>query len=191
MTTVGGSLDASGANTKTAFPKLTTVGGHLYASGPDTKTAFPKLTTVGGSLYASGDTGHIKSHDSNAAPICKKALSDSLGASGLIKADSILAKVVNRKGGVFRIIITGTNKVSYLVRDGESWSHGRTLAEARESLIYKITSRDTSEFKSWTLKTVVDNVQFLDPVGDRQPTTQQDENHEPRRPAAVEEEIPF
>jgi single-strand DNA-binding protein len=41
------------------------------------------------------------------------------------------------------------------------------------------------------LLVVVDNVQFLDPVGDRQPTTQQDENHEPRRPAAVEEEIPF
>jgi hypothetical protein len=54
LTTVGGSLYASGADTKTAFPKLTTVGGYLDASGADTKTAFPKLTTVGGSLDARG-----------------------------------------------------------------------------------------------------------------------------------------
>jgi len=54
LTTVGGYLDASGADTKTAFPKLTTVGGYLYASGADTKTAFPKLTTVGGYLDARG-----------------------------------------------------------------------------------------------------------------------------------------
>jgi hypothetical protein len=54
LTSVGGSLDARGADTKTAFPKLTSVGGSLDASGADTKTAFPKLTSVGGSLYASG-----------------------------------------------------------------------------------------------------------------------------------------
>jgi len=54
LTTVGGSLDASGADTKTAFPKLTTVGGSLDASRADTKTAFPKLTTVGSYLYARG-----------------------------------------------------------------------------------------------------------------------------------------
>ena len=54
LTTIGGHLYASGADTKTAFPKLTTITGHLYASGADTKTAFPKLTTIGGHLYASG-----------------------------------------------------------------------------------------------------------------------------------------
>ena len=51
---ITGSLDASGADTKTAFPNLTTVGGYLDARGADTRTAFPKLTTVGGSLYAKG-----------------------------------------------------------------------------------------------------------------------------------------
>ena len=54
LATVGGSLDASGADTKTAFPKLATVGGYLDARGADTKTAFPKLATVGGYLDASG-----------------------------------------------------------------------------------------------------------------------------------------
>ena len=35
--------------------------------------------------------------------------------------------------------------------DGEAYSHGETLAKAREGLLYKIGSRDTSEFKAWTL----------------------------------------
>ena len=54
LTTVGGSIHAYGADTKTAFPKLTTVGGYVDARGADTKTAFPKLTTVGGYVDASG-----------------------------------------------------------------------------------------------------------------------------------------
>ena len=51
---ITGTLDASGADTRTAFPKLATIGGGLYASGADTRTAFPKLTTVGGYLDARG-----------------------------------------------------------------------------------------------------------------------------------------
>ncbi len=45
---ITGYIDARGADTKTAFPKLTAVGGYIDASGADTKTAFPKLTAVGG-----------------------------------------------------------------------------------------------------------------------------------------------
>lgn len=40
---ITGSLDVSGADT--TFPKLTTIGGHLNASGADTKASFPKLKT--------------------------------------------------------------------------------------------------------------------------------------------------
>ena len=49
------------------------------------------------------------------------------------------------------MIICGKTQVSYLVTDGESFSHGETLAKAREGLIYKLGSRDTTEFKAWTL----------------------------------------
>ena len=54
LTTVGGGIHARGADTRTAFPKLTTVGDGIHASGADTRTAFPKLTTVGGYIHARG-----------------------------------------------------------------------------------------------------------------------------------------
>ena len=40
---ITGDVDAGGADTKTAFPKLTSVGGAVDAFGADTRTAFPKL----------------------------------------------------------------------------------------------------------------------------------------------------
>ena len=41
--------------------------------------------------------------------------------------------------------------MSYLVTYREAFSHGKTLAEARDGLLFKIGSRDTSEFKGWTM----------------------------------------
>lgn len=76
-------------------------------------------------------------------------------ATGLIKADGILSRVVRSRGSIHRVVIVGKTKVSYLIGQGTSWSHGETLAQARESLLYKIGSRDTSEFKKWNLKTKV------------------------------------
>ena len=51
---IAGGLNVTGANTRTAFPKLTVIGCWLYAIGADTKTAFPKLTTIGGGLDVRG-----------------------------------------------------------------------------------------------------------------------------------------
>ena len=46
----------------------------------------------------------------------------------------------------------GKEKTSYLVTDGENrWSHGETIEEARQDLIYKISSRDTSRYNEMTL----------------------------------------
>ena len=36
-----------------------------------------------------------------------------------------------------------------------AWSHGETLKKAREGLIFKISSRDTTEFKNWKLDTKI------------------------------------
>ena len=41
--------------------------------------------------------------------------------------------------------------MSYIVTDGEAYSHGETLAKAREGLLYKIGSRDSTEFRAWKL----------------------------------------
>ena len=152
---VGSSIDASGADTKTAFPKLTSVGGSIDARGADTKTAFPKLTSVGSSINASGDYGHVKQNDPQTIHRCRSMLLSAFAAAGFSFADGVLAKIVSQRGQVSRVVICGKTEVSYLVTDGEAYSHGKTLKEARDGLLYKIGNRDTSEFKKWTLSQTV------------------------------------
>ena len=129
----------------------TSVGGSLYARGADTKTAFPKLTSVGGYLDASGAWSHVKTNVGSSETIarCRAALLASFAAVGFSFADGVLAKIVSQRGNVSRVIICGKTEVSYLVTDGSAWSHGETLKAARDGLLYKVGSRDTSEFKAW------------------------------------------
>ena len=158
LATVGGSINARGADTRTAFQKLATVGGSIDASGADTRTAFPKLATVGGSIDARGAWGHIEQNNPASS---YKMLLKSFAKYGYTFADNILAKVVSVKGRVSRVLIAGKTKVSYLVTDGEAWSHGDTLQKARESLMFKISSRDTTEYKKWKLDTKVTLAQAI------------------------------
>ncbi len=135
------------------------VTGSIDASGADTKAAFPKLTSVGGSIDASGaDFVHVKQNDreNQALTRCRSALLASFTAAGFSFADGILARIVSQRGPVARVVICGKTVASYLVTNGEAHSHGKTLAEARDGLLYKIGSRDTSEFEAWTLDKVVD-----------------------------------
>ena len=139
---ITGSLYASGADTKTAFPKLTTVGGSLYASGADTKTAFPKLTKQ-------------NAGDEKAISICRAALTAALALHRLFLSDGILAEEISTRGNVSRVKIAGQANVSYIVkRDGQT-AHGATLSQARADLLVKLGSRDTSQYKKWTLETKV------------------------------------
>jgi len=132
---VGGDIDASGADTKTAFPKLTSVGGHIYASGADTNLSKPKQTDA-----------------ANDAPQrCRSMLLSAFAAAGFSFADGILARIISKRGPVTKVVICGKTNISYLVTDGEAFSHGKTIAEARDGLMFKIGKRDTSEFKAWTL----------------------------------------
>ena len=157
---ITGSLDASGADTKAAFPKLTTVGGYLDASGADTKAAFPKLTTVGGSLYASGadtKTAFPKLKERNASGValtmCRAALAAALALDGLAMDDGILVRVISARGGVRRVQIVGQTKISYIVERAGATAHGATLAEARADLLLKLGNRDTTPYKAWTPET--------------------------------------
>ena len=117
------------------------VTGYIYASGGKIEAgAFPK---------------QIKTNDTEAANKCRAMLLSSFAAAGFSFADGILARIVSQRGPVTRVVICGRTEVSFLVTDGEAWSHGKTLAEARDGLLYKIGSRDTSEFKKWTMESVV------------------------------------
>jgi len=128
------------------------VGGYIDASGADTKCAFPKLTSVGGSIDASGDFKGVEIN--NPARACTMLL-ESFAKSGYSFADNMLAKIVRVKGRVSRVILAGKTKVSYLVTDGAAWSHGETIKKASEGLMFKISSRDTTEFKNWKLDTKI------------------------------------
>lgn len=54
-------------------------------------------------------------------------------------------------------------EIEYIVTDGDGkWAHGATLKEAKESLIYKITGRDTTKYKTWSLDTVITHAEAIE-----------------------------
>ena len=70
-----------------------------------------------------------------------------------IIADGILSKVLSKKGNVYKVINHNEEKHSFLIEHNGVYSHGKTVKEARESLVYKISNRDTSMYKDYTLET--------------------------------------
>ena len=157
--TVGGWIDLQGTAI-TSLPDNLTVGGDLYLQGTAI-TSLPDNLTVGGDLDLQGtaitDTSKVgtklpsdalKRIDKKRNQILKWEWNDKT----YIKADGIFSLVVSQHGKVYRIQQIGKEKTSYLVTDGENrWSHGETIEEARQDLIYKISSRDTSRYNDMTL----------------------------------------
>ena len=69
-----------------------------------------------------------------------------------IKADDIFAKIIEQKGNVYHVKLSGGEDIIYLVTDGEGhWSHGMTLEKAKDDLLYKITDRDKSDYEGLSL----------------------------------------
>jgi hypothetical protein len=169
---IKGSLDCRGADTKAAFPKLTTCGGYIYCSGADTKAAFPKLTTCGGYIYCSGaDTkaAFPKLTTQNCGDSkAMKRVAYAFRRSGFVRFDGILSFILTTKLlkigiKIHRIVVVGEAKASFCIetRDG-TLSHGDTIKQAKDSLIYKIGERDKSAYEKWTLDTVVTKRQAIE-----------------------------
>ena len=75
---------------------------------------------------------------------------------GFLFADGILAKILSVKNNtIFKIQICGKTEVSYCIKKGNTFAHGDTIKQARESFIYKISDRDTTKYKGLTLDTVL------------------------------------
>ena len=168
---IKGYLYCSGADTKAAFPKLTTIGGYLDCSGADTKAAFPKLTTIGGSLYCRGaDTkaAFPKLTTQNCGDAkASRNVTAAFRRNGFVRFDGILSFIMTTKLlkiglKIHRIVVVGKAKSSFCVetRDG-TFSHGDTIKQAKESLIYKIGERDKSDYEKWTLDTVVSKLEAI------------------------------
>ena len=67
--------------------------------------------------------------------------------------DGIFCEVIHKRGAVIKCkYING--KEFYVVTDGNGrYSHGNTIKEAREDLVYKISDRDKSKYKGFTKET--------------------------------------
>ena len=74
-------------------------------------------------------------------------------------SDDIKMVVIETKGKVKKVKFinkdtnTITNETSYIVSDGNgNFAHGKTIKDAKKSLLYKISNRDTSKYKNLTLE---------------------------------------
>ena len=169
ITEVGGYVYLKGATVPDNFlAKCTSIGGYVDLEGATVPDNFlAKCTSIGGSVYLEGATvpdnflAHCKTEDRNcpAKEITKRALFSSFLKKGYIFADNILAKLLSKKTcnstSVFKVVIAGKIEASYVIEKNGIYSHGATVQEAKASLIFKISDRDTSKFESWDLDTEI------------------------------------
>jgi CRISPR/Cas system CSM-associated protein Csm2 small subunit len=139
--TVGGSLDL---DSLTSIPEgfNPTVGGNLNL---DSLTSIPEgfNPTVGGSLDLRSLTSKYTKIIEN-TPITWQN-------GKFIKVDGIFTEVVSKRGNVYRVKKLNNPKVFYLITDGEKFSHGETLKEAKSDLIYKISNKSKDDYKNLKL----------------------------------------
>ena len=69
--------------------------------------------------------------------------------------DNVETIILNRKKNVIKGLYLDSLNPCYVVEKDGAFSHGDTLKEAKESLIYKISNRDKSMYEDYTLDSVV------------------------------------
>ena len=88
----------------------------------------------------------------------KNSIYSETGKKSII-ADEILSEIISKKGNVYKVINHGKSEPSYLIQieknNKKIYSHGKTLKEAKKSLIYKLADRDTSKYKNLELDSIL------------------------------------
>ena len=69
--------------------------------------------------------------------------------------DDVKTIILNHRKNVIKGVFLDSLKPCYVVEKDGIYSHGATLKEAKDSLIYKISNRGTSMYENYTLNTVV------------------------------------
>ncbi len=158
--TVGGSLHLSSL---TSIPEgfNPTVGGNLDLSS---LTSIPEgfNPTVGGNLdLRSGSQPSKKKPSKNFEQQHRFSVELSLTwQNGKYRVfDGVFCEVIRKLKNAFKVKIRG--KVQYIVTDGENFSHGETIKQAKADLIYKISSRDTSQYQGLTLDSIVTKAEAI------------------------------
>ena len=72
-----------------------------------------------------------------------------------IIADGIVSEIINKKGNVYKVKNLGEHNLSWLIENNGVYSHGSTLKQAKDDLVYKLSDRDTSMYLDYTLDTIV------------------------------------
>ena len=156
--TIGGNLRLDNNQlTEVSFPEGMTIGGFLSLYNNQlTDVSFPEGMTIGGflslgnnQLTSNPDTSHIN----RTAP---NIFQWEWHGRKYIKADGIFQQLIERKGNVCHVKSIGSDKITYLVTDGNGkWAHGDTIQKAKADLIYKISNRDKSKYEGWTMQTEI------------------------------------
>ena len=104
-------------------------------------TALPDNLTVGGYLYLEGtgitDISKVNSKIPSVLSWRKEKY---------ILIDGIFAEVINKRNGVYKLKKPNSKSVFFCVTDGLGrYAHGNTVKEAKDDLLYKLSSDDKKE----------------------------------------------
>jgi hypothetical protein len=140
--------------TENQFLGIDKIGGSLDLSN---LTSIPEgfNPTVGGSLYLGNLTcipeGFNPKNFDN-----KNLTKISWLQEKYIKVDGIFTEVLNKKGNIYKVKKLNNPKEFYLITDGEGkWSHGDSLQEAKQDLIYKISNRRKEDYSNLNLYSIL------------------------------------
>ena len=136
-------------------------GGLLLDNNQLTEVSFPEGMIIGGGLLLDNnqltEVAATPKHKDAPTMLCWQWRD-----RHYIKVDGIFQEVVSHKGNVYRVKSIGSDKITYLVTDDDNrWAHGKTLQEAKDDLIYKISNRDTSKYESLTLDSILTKAEAI------------------------------
>ena len=143
---------------------LQTVGGYVSVYG-EAKLEAPQLQTVGGDVLVYGGAkleAPLLQTEKPSQEIInklrtepKKLVQQHFERQGYLFADGILQTIISKKTAgpliIYKTKKIAKDEINFVVYDGEYYSHGETLEQAKNDLIFKRTSQDTSKFKEWQL----------------------------------------
>ena len=73
-----------------------------------------------------------------------------------MKIDGVFSEIISHKRGVYKVKMLNKSEVFYIVTDGEGrWSHGETLKDAKDDLMYKISNRNKSDYEGLTKDSIL------------------------------------
>lgn len=133
------------------------------------RASMPALTSVGSLRIPAGGASIPATIAKRTSPsTAKRKHFEAILSCGYLFADGIFAKIhgTSKKVDdfdVYRITICGESKRSFAVvrRSDLICSHGKTLKKAFEDLIYKVSDRDSSKYKNWTLDTKITKAEAI------------------------------